>query len=417
VIPTGLAILIIAICVLGEGFFSGSEIALVSVDRIRLRHDAKMGQKDAKLVINLLKRPEWVLGTTLIGTNICTVTSTMLATAIAYRYFQGAGVFVAIFCMSLINWIFAEIVPKSIFQQYADVIAPKIARPLRIMSLVLAPLVRVFSGIASYITTALGGELSHKLPFISKEELKILMKISDKSDVNPNEREMIGRLLSFKEKKAEDVMVPLIQVTALPEDASVPEAARIISESKHRRLPVYRERVDNIIGILNSFDVIGENNNTPIRRFIRPAFYAPPNMSINVLFDQMKKSGNNMAIIVDEYGGAEGIVTIEDILEEVVGKLEDEYDQVRPRYKIKKDGTIVVSGKMEIQELNDKFGLNLPEGDYDTIGGLIIAHLQKIPRHGERLILPSVALTVTRASQRVIHEVAIRKNGSTEVTN
>ncbi|HPC36283.1 MAG TPA: hemolysin family protein [Candidatus Marinimicrobia bacterium] len=416
-IPTGLAILIIAVCVLGEGFFSGSEMALVSVDRISLRHNAKRGQKDAKLVASLLKQPEWVLGTTIIGTNICTVTSTMLATALSYKYLQGAGVFVAIFCMSLINWIFAEIVPKSIFQQYADVIAPKIARPLRIMSLILTPLVRLFSGIASYITTALGGELSHKLPFISKEELKILMKISDKTNVDPNERKMIGRLLSFKEKKAEDVMVPLIQVTALPEDAIVQEAVQIISESKHRRLPVYRERVDNIIGILNSFDVIGENNNNPIRGFIRPAFYVPPNMSIHVLFEQMKKSGNNMAIIVDEYGGAEGIVTIEDILEEVVGKLEDEYDQVRLRYKIQKDGTIIASGKMEIQELNDKFGLNLPEGDYETIGGLIITHLQKIPRPGEKLNLPNVTLTVLRASQRVIHEVAIRKNEPTGVTD
>ena len=174
------------------------------------------------------------------------------------------------------------------------------------------------------------------------------MKISDKSDVNPNEREMIGRLLSFKEKKAEDVMVPLIQVTALPEDASVPEAARIISESKHRRLPVYRERVDNIIGILNSFDVIGENNNTPIRRFIRPAFYAPPNMSINVLFDQMK-SGNNMAIIVDEYGGAEGIVTIEDILEEVVGKLEDEYDRSVLAIKLKRMGRLLSLAKWKFR--------------------------------------------------------------------
>ncbi|MDD5230081.1 MAG: hemolysin family protein [Candidatus Marinimicrobia bacterium] len=405
----GLTILIIVICVLGEAFFSGSEIALVSADRIRLRHNAKKGHKDSKFVVSLLKRPERILGTTLIGTNVCTVTNTMLATALSYKYWQEAGVFVAIVCMSFVNWIFAEIVPKSIFQQYADVIILKIARPLRMISLILTPLIRIFSGLASYLSTLFGGRLSSKLPFISKEELKILMKISDQGDVKPEERQMIGRLLSFKEKKAEDVMVPLIQVTALPEDSLVAEAVQNISESKHRRLPVYKERIDKIIGILNSFDIIGENFNTPIRRYIRTAFYAPPSMPINVLFEHLKKTGNNMAVVVDEYGGAEGVVTIEDILEEVVGELEDEYDQVRSRYKIIKDGVIIVKGQMEIREINDRFGLNLPEGDYETISGLIINTLNKIPRPGEILNLPTVVLTVTRASQRLIHEVHIRK--------
>ncbi|MFA7711026.1 MAG: transporter associated domain-containing protein, partial [Candidatus Neomarinimicrobiota bacterium] len=169
------------------------------------------------------------------------------------------------------------------------------------------------------------------------------------------------------------------------------------------------ERIDKIIGILNSFDIIGENFNTPIRRYIRTAFYAPPSMPINVLFEHLKKTGNNMAVVVDEYGGAEGVVTIEDILEEVVGELEDEYDQVRSPYKIIKDGVIIVKGQMEIREINDRFGLNLPEGDYETISGLIINTLNKIPRPGEILNLPTVVLTVTRASQRLIHEVHIRK--------
>lgn len=406
----GLTVLIIVFCVLGEAFFSGSEIALISVDRIRLRHNAKIGHRSSQLVVNLLKRPERILGTTLIGTNLCTVTSTTLATAICYQIWQGTGVVIAIVSMSFVNWIFAEIVPKSIFQQYSNVIVLKIARPLRIISLILAPLVRIFAGLASYMATSLGGRPNSKLPFISKDELKILMKINDQGDVKPNERKMIDRLLSFKEKKAEDVMVPLIHVTALPEKATVTEAIRAISNSKHRRLPIFRERIDKVIGILNSFDIIGEPQNTPIRRFIRPAFYAPPNMNINVLFEQLKKSGSNMAIIVDEYGGAEGVVTIEDILEEVVGELEDEYDQVRTHYKFQKDGTIIVSGQMEVREINERFGMDLPEGDYETISGLLIAGMQKIPRPGEIFKTPVATLTVTRASQRLIHEIQIRKN-------
>jgi len=407
---TGLTLIIIGLCVLGEAFFSGSEMALISVDRIRLRHNAKIGHKSSRLVMSLLKRPEWILGTTLIGTNICTVTSTTLATAKCYQLWQGPGVFIAILGMSLINWIFAEIVPKSIFQQYSNTIVLKIARPLRIISLMFAPVIRIFASIASFISTVLGGRPSGKLPFISKEELKILMKISDQSEVKPNERKMIGRLLSFKEQKAEDVMVPLINVTALPEKAAVEEAVRVISETKHRRLPIYRDRIDKVIGILNSFDIIGENLNTSLRKYVRPAFYAPPAMNINTLFELLKKSGNNMAIIVDEYGGAEGIVTIEDILEEVVGELEDEYDHIQAQHKVLKDGTIVVRGQMEIKEINERFGLALPEGDYETISGFIIAALRKIPRPGEFLDTPGAVLTVSRASHRMIQEVIIRKN-------
>jgi len=407
--PTGLTILIILLCVLAEAFFSGSEIALVSVDRIRLRHNAKIGHRSSQMAMKLLNKPELVLGTTLIGTNLCTVINTTLATATCYQIWGESGLIIAILGMSFINWIFAEIVPKSIFQQYSNVIVLKIARPLRIVSLILTPLVRIFAGLASYIATSLGGRPNSKLPFISKDELKILMRINDQGDVKPNERKMIDRLLSFKEKKAEDVMVPLIHVTALPEKATVTEAIRAISSSKHRRLPVYRERIDKVIGILNSFDIIGEPQHTPIRRFIRPVFYAPPNMNINVLFEQLKKSGNNMAIIVDEYGGAKGVVTIEDILEEVVGELEDEYDQVRTHYKFQNDGTINVSGQMEVREINERFGLGLPEGDYETISGLLIASMQKIPRPGEVFKTPDATLTVTRASQRLIHEIQIRK--------
>jgi CBS domain containing-hemolysin-like protein len=407
--PVGLTIVIILLCVLGEAFFSGSEIALVSVDRIRLRHNAKMGHRSSQLVMKMLRRPERILGTTLIGTNLCTVTSTTLATAMCYHLWHSGGVIVAIIGMSLINWIFAEIVPKSIFQQYSNTIVLKIARPLRIISILLVPLVRIFAGLASYLATMLGGHPSSKLHFISKDELKILVKINEQGDVRPNERKMIGRLLSFKEKKAEDVMVPLIHVTALPDNATVEDAITIISESKHRRVPIYRERVDQVIGILNSFDIIGEKYNAQIRRFLRPAVYAPPNMNISTLFEQLKKTGNNMAIVVDEYGGAEGIVTIEDILEEVVGELEDEYDQVRTRYRIQNDGTILVNGQMEVREINERFGLNLPEGDYETISGLIIAGMQKIPRQGESYKIPNATFTVTRASQRLIHEIQIHK--------
>lgn len=404
-------ILIILICVLGEAFFSGSEIAIISVDKLRLRHSAKAGHRSSRLALEMLKKPEWILGTTLLGTNIFTITSTTLISSQLYILLGPAGIPVAIVVMAFINWIFAEIVPKSVFQQLTNSLTPRIAYILRGFSLLFFPLIWLFSKTAGLLASSFGGAKADlKVPFISKEELKLLMRITtDKGDVKPSERKMINHLLTFTETEAQDIMLPLIDVAALSDKTFVKEAIQQFVQTKHRRLPIYSDRVDKIIGILNSFDILDENKNKKIRPFIRAAFYIPPTMSVSVLLEQLQSTGNNMAIVVDEFGGAEGIITIEDILEEVVGEIEDEYDKVKPLYQIQKEGSIIINGRMEVDDINERFELDIPEGDYESIGGFIINTLKKIPRPGESIKLPKVILTVQKATSRVVTEIKIQK--------
>lgn len=404
-------ILVILICVLGEAFFSGSEMAIVSIDKLRLRHSAKAGHRPSRLVLEMLKKPEWILGTTLLGTNIFTITSTTLASSQLYILLGPVGIPVAIVVMAFINWIFAEIVPKSVFQQLTNSLTLRIAYILRGFSLLFFPLVWLFSRIAGLLASLFGGAKSDsKMPFISREELKLLMRMTtDKGDVKPSERKMINRLLTFTETEAQDIMVPLIDIAALSDKTLVKEAIQTFVKTKHRRLPIYSDRIDKIIGILNSFDILDENGNKKIKPFIRAAFYVPPKMSVSVLLEQLQSTGNNMAIVVDEFGGAEGIVTIEDILEEVVGEIEDEYDKLKPLYQIEKDGSITVNGRMEVDDINERFEMDIPEGDYESIGGFIINTLKKIPIPGESIKLPKVILTVRKATSRVVTEINIQK--------
>lgn len=404
-------ILIILICVLGEAFFSGSEIAIISVDKLRLRHSAKAGHRPSRLALEMLKKPEWILGTTLLGTNIFTITSTTLISSQLYILLGPMGIPIAIAIMAFTNWIFAEIVPKSVFQQLTNSLTPRIAYVLRGFSLLFFPLIWLFSKTAGLLASLFGGAKADlKVPFISKEELKLLMRMTtDKGDVKPSERKMISRLLTFTETEAQDIMLPLIDVAALSDKTFVKEAIQQFVQTKHRRLPIYSDRIDKIIGILNSFDILDENKNKKIKPFIRAAFYIPPTMSVSVLLEQLQSTGSNMAIVVDEFGGAKGIITIEDILEEVVGEIEDEYDKVKPLYQIQKEGSIIINGRMEVNDINERFELDIPEGDYESIGGFIINTLKKIPRPGESIKLPKVILTVQKATSRVVTEIKIQK--------
>ncbi|MBD3414766.1 MAG: DUF21 domain-containing protein [Candidatus Aminicenantes bacterium] len=404
-------IIIILICVLGEAFFSGSEIAIVSVDKIRLRHSSKKGHKPSILALKLLKRPEWILGTTLLGTNISVITSTTVSASLFYKLIGPAGIPVSIVVMAFVNWIFTEIVPKSIFQQLTDYLTPKISTVIYVFSLIFFPLIWMFTRTAKGISVLLTGKSSNKkTPFVTREEMKLMMAFKQtKSDVKPSERVMINRLLDFSETEVSEIMAPLIDVKAISNKATVKEAVQLYVETKHRRLPVFHKRVDRIVGILNNFDILGQKENKKIKPFIRKAYYVPPNKKAAVLLKELQNNGINIAIVVDEFGGTEGIVTIEDILEEVVGEIEDEYDEFKPDYRIQKNGSIQVNARMGIDEINERFDLKLPKADYETIGGYAINRLNRIPNTGETIDTPDCTLVIQRATDRNIISIKIKK--------
>ncbi len=239
-------ILIILVCVLSEAFFSGSEIALVSVDKIQLRHMTKKGHKPSSLALKLLRKPEWILGTTLLGTNLATITSTTISASLFYKLFGLVGIPVSILIMAFANWIFAEIVPKSIFQQLSNQLIPKISYVIHFFSLLFFPFVWLFSKIANGLVALFTGKHRiKKTPFVTREEMKHMIDFKhSRSDVKPSERQMINRLLDFSETEVSEIMVPLIDVKAISSKATVKEAVSLFVESKHRRLPVYHKRTN-----------------------------------------------------------------------------------------------------------------------------------------------------------------------------
>lgn len=403
-------IAIMVVCLFTEAFFSGSEIGVVSADRMKLRHEAARGSRGAQLALSMLEKPEWLLSTTLVGTNISVVTNTTMATALMIHLFGDAFAWLAIVIVAPLIWIFGEIVSKSIFQQRADVLTPKVAYGLRAASLIFLPILAVFSLLTRLLAKLLGGE-SNNNPFTLREEIATMMEMSAvEGDIQVSERRMIRRVFNFTETTADEIMVPLIDVVGVEKGADCATARRLAVAHAHKRLPVYDQRIDRIVGTLNCLDLLLEDPTAPIEKFIGPAHYIPASVSVEKLLTDFRKSTGTMAVVVDEFGGAEGIVMIEDILEVIVGELEDEFDSKEGAESwIEKLGErdYLVSARLEVDRLKEDLGLDLPDGEFETLAGYLIDNAREIPHSGTVLEIDRVTYTVKRSSAHAIQEVRI----------
>ena len=404
-------LLIIALCLLLEGFFSGSEIGVVSADQIKLRHKAAKGSKGARLALKMLERPEWLLSTTLVGTNISVVTNTTMVTALMIHLFGDYGSWLAILLAAPLIWIFGEIVPKSVFQQRADSLTPVVIFALRFFSYLFYPILLVFSLITRLLARLAGG--GQRNPFTLREEIVTMLQMPavSRGDIQPVEQSMIRRMFDFSETRVQEVMRPLIEVVAVEKGISCGEAREISARESHVRLPVYDERVDRIVGILHTLDLLDVDPERPITGFVRPAYYVPASKGIKDLMLELRKAGTVVAVVVDEFGGAEGIVTMEDIMEEVVEELEDEYDRdAREEQWIRRLGErdFLVSARIELDELCEKLGIELPRGDYATLSGLLLAKLHRVPPEGSEIRENGISLRVHRSTAQAVQEVRVR---------
>jgi len=406
--PTLIAVVLL---LLSEGFFSGAEIGIVSADRIKLRHAAAKGDKGAKLALRLLEKPEWLLSTTLVGTNISIVANTTLITAFVIDNLGESYSWVAVAVAAPVIWILGEIVPKSLFQERADTITPKVVYVLRVAQQVFSPVLYIFAGLARIIARLFGGP-ERKNPFTLREEITTMMDMpSPQGDILPVEKDMIRRVFSFNETTAREVMVPLIDVDGVPRDATCGEVVDRSLESAHKRLPVFEDRVDNIVGVINVLDLLTVSRDRAITDFIRPVRYSPVGKSIGDLLMAMRRDGGQMTIIVDEYGGAEGIVMLEDILEEVVGELEDEYDSLADEQsEIRQIGEreFVLSGRYELTDLAKLTGTEFPDGDFETVAGLVLAICKEIPAPGTDVDYKDLSFAVTESNEHAVLSVRVR---------
>jgi CBS domain containing-hemolysin-like protein len=407
-------VLAIFLCILLEGLFSGGEIALIASDIHLIRRKATAGSKAAERTLRLLENPEWFLATCLTGSDICIITSTALATTLCIsRFGLARGEVVAVVAMVPLLLIFGEIIPKSIYQQHPERTAMRISRLVWFFSRSLYPLVYIISRISKGAVFAMMGTGGGRpYPYITKEGLKFLLTDrGHKGDVKTSEQEMIRRVIDFSKATAGQIMVPLSNVVALDAQTPLAEAARIIDERGFSRIPVYRGQIINMIGIVSAFDVLKSlpaDSTQAVEKYLRPTvFYVPESKEADDLLFEMQKTGEYMAVIVDEYGGAVGVLTIEDILEEIVGEIEDEYDTGEKAYKVVGPGRYLVNARIGIERLKEILPVEIPAGDYETLGGFLLHRMGRIPRRGETLKAGSVTFFIEDADLKSIKEVLV----------
>ncbi len=285
---------------------------------------------------------------------------------------------------------------------HADRLAPALAAPVALLSLPLAPLVRL----VARGTGANGDEA----PSVTRAQMVQLIGSAGAGALRVEDRGMIGRIFALSEMVVRDVMVPLSAVDALPRETTLAEAAKRMVESGHSRLPVYKDRIDRVVGLVLHQDLLGETDwSATVETIARPAFYAPQNKRVDQLFPELQRSRQRLAVVVDEYGGAVGIVTVEDLLEQIVGDIKDESDRTAGNVRAGAGpGEWYASGRAPLDELHRETGLRLPEGDYESVAGYLLSVLGRVPRPGERVTVDGFTLTVTRASERAVQELSVR---------
>jgi CBS domain containing-hemolysin-like protein len=403
----GILIIFIPLLLL-EAFFAAAEIALVSANRRRLHYRAEEGHRNARLALQLLARPEYFLATTLLGAYMAAAVNTVLVTAFFLGLFGAEAEVMVIFILPPVILILGEIIPKSIGRQQATFLAERLAPVLWIASWVMYPITWVFASL-SRVVLMVTGRKTGQLPFITREDLSLVVaKSGPEVDLEGKERLFIHRILQFSLRTVKEVMVPLIRVTAIPDTLTIAQAQEEFRNTRFSRLPVYHRRIDNLIGVLHSFDLLGEEQRErPIKPFVRSVKYVPELKKIDRLLAEMQRDGSHLAVVVDEYGGAVGIVAIEDLLEEIVGEITNEFDQEVIPFRKLGEGHYLINARTEIKTLNESLKLNLAPGDYETLAGFLIAQLGDLPRGGEMVQYHNLKFTVRSTEARTIKEVEL----------
>ncbi len=414
-----LATAIMLILLLLEGFFSGSEIALVNADKLRLRARASQGERGAQFALKLFEHPEVLLTTTLVGTNIAVVTLTTLGTLMMMRLFGELGELYAFLLFTPLLLVFGEIVPKSVYQQKADQLAPIVVYPLRLFTGLLYPLVWLFSLVARTAARIAGGPSSASSLFITRQQVGTLVDMADRgADVDLFDRKRIERAIRFSNTTVGEAMVPLAEITALNHLRSTRDAVELVRQSGFNRLPVHAGNIGNVIGIvtLTVWDLMDESVTTrPLGELVQPPLYCSPLQPIDELLPLLRERDDHMAIVVDEFGSAIGMITMEDILEEVVGEIEVGYDfdvyhpKRKRHFQRVEDGLYVFDSRVPISELNALLGIDLPATEFHTAGGFVETRLRHIPREGESVREAGWRFTVIEADARAVIKLRIER--------
>ena len=394
-----------------SAFFSAAETAYNSLNEIRLRSKAEDGDAKAAHTLALVERYDSLLSTILIGNNIVNLSASSLMTTLTLRMFGNAAVGVATGVLTLLILVFGEITPKTMSTLYAEKISFAYAGVIHVLMVVLTPVIFIVNKLSMGVLFLLRVDPNKKQDPITEDELRTIVEVSHEEGViESEEKKMINNVFDFGDAVAKDVMVPRIDMVMVDVNATFDELMELFQNERFTRIPVYEENTDNVIGIVNMKDFIlfdhEKEKNFSIRDYLRQPLYTYEYKKTAELMLEMRKTFNNIVIVLDEYGATAGLITLEDMLEEIVGEIRDEYDEDEEDL-IRRIGPreYVVEAVMKLDELNDQLGLDLESEDYDSIGGFIIGLLDHLPEEGEEVTHKTLRFVVDKVDRNRIDKI------------
>ena len=400
---------IAVLCLMATMFFSAAEMAFIAANRLRLRHMAEEGSKIAARYLEAFSRPERILSTAMMGVTISHIVASSITTVVLLPKFGGWAWLVATAVITPLMLVFGEIIPKAFAREWATSLILRLFRPLRWASALLVPFVFTANLIVSSVLRLFGGPRADTRHFVSREELKALLAMEPgEAEVTTQEAEMIDKIFDLGDTTVREIMVPLVEVAMLPETATTDDAIALVQRRGFSRIPIYRQRETNIVGVVGAMDILARGGEVArLTDLMRPPVYVPETKRIDDLLREMQRARNHMAVVVDEYGGSTGVVTLEDILEEIVGEIHDEHDRAPASVERLPDGSFLVAARTNLEELNEALDWTLPKRDYETVAGLVLSTLHRIPRRGEDFQVDGYTITVLEADERHVTAVKI----------
>lgn len=405
-------LIILLILLLLSGFFSSAETALTTVNKIRLRYLAEEGNKRAATTLKITENSGKMLSAILIGNNIVNLSASSLTTSLAYNL-GGPAVAIASVVLTVLILLFGEITPKTLASIHSEKLALLYAPVIDIFMKVMTPVIFVINSLSNLVMLILRIDPNAKMNTMTENELRTIVDVSHEDGViESEEKEMIYNVFDLGDAKAKDVMVPRVNVTFADIDSSYAELIDLFREDKFTRLPVYAESKDNVVGTINMKDLLLFDNNQKdfhVKDILREAYFTYEYKNISELLVEMRTASFNIAIVLDEYGETAGLITLEDILEEIVGEIHDEYDE-NEEENIRQINALeyIVEGSTNLDDLNDSLDLQLESEDYDSVGGFIIEHLDRLPEEMDEITTPDgIRMVVEKLDKNRIEQVHI----------
>jgi CBS domain containing-hemolysin-like protein len=390
-------ILLFILCIILSAFFSGSEVALLSITHAKVRTLLARGGRAAQVLADLKRSPDHIIITVLIGNTLVNVGAASIATSLAIEQFGDPGIGIATGLVVLLLLVFGEIGPKMLAVRFTEPVALAVAGPIRFLATVFSPFIWVFDRLSRSMELT----KAYAKPAITEEELRGWIELGqEEGTLEKGEQQMLFNVLEFGDTTAREVMTPRVDVTMIDEHDTLAQAVTIFKETGFSRLPVFSGEKGNVVGLLNVKEVfpvaLEQRQGVTIRDLMHEPYFTPETAKIDDVLKELQKRKIHMGFVLDEYGEFSGIITVEDILEELVGEILDEFDRDEPEVETVEPGVFLVNGQVRVKDANDRLGIALPlEASYDTLGGLVIERLGHIPRRGEMVSIDGVGLTLT----------------------